>query len=100
VRRASTSASRPTCYLGVATVTDPEGEPCEWLVVKPRMPDDRRLSTLVTSGVDVKPHLRRLARDIATFHATARSNSEITDSGSPPARPVVGECGGAPSPRP
>jgi hypothetical protein len=37
----------------------------------------------VTSGVDVKPHLRRLAREIAAFHATARSNSEITDSGSP-----------------
>jgi uncharacterized protein len=73
----------PDVYLGVATVTDPEGEPCEWLVVMPRMPDDRRLPTLVTSGVDVKPHLRRLARDIAAFHATARCNSEITDSGSP-----------------
>lgn len=33
----------PDVYLGVATVTDPEGEPCESLVVITRMPDDRRL---------------------------------------------------------
>ena len=62
----------PDVYLGVATVTDPEGEPCESLVVMRRMPDDRRLSTLVTSGADVAPHLRRLARNIAAF-PTART---------------------------
>jgi hypothetical protein len=60
----------PDVYLGVATVTDPEGEPCESLVVMPRMPDDRGLSTLVTSGVRCEtapasagPGHRRVSRD-------------------------------------
>ena len=66
-------------YLGVANVTDPDGHPCESLVVMRRMPEDRRLSTLVTSGADVAPDLRRLARDLAAFHATARSGREIAE---------------------
>jgi uncharacterized protein len=73
----------PDVYLGVATVTDPEGEPCESLVVMRRMPDDRRLSTLVAAGADVRSPLRQLARDIAAFHATARTTHDITESGSP-----------------
>jgi aminoglycoside phosphotransferase family enzyme/predicted kinase len=73
----------PDVYLGVATVTDPLGEPCESLVVMRRMPDERRLSTLVASGADVTWSLRLLARDIAAFHATARTGPEISESGSP-----------------
>ena len=73
----------PDVYLGVATVNDPSGQPCESLVVMRRMPEESRLSSLVRSGVDVTSHLRRLARDIAAFHATARTTPEITTSGSP-----------------
>jgi uncharacterized protein len=73
----------PDVYLGVATVSDPSGEPCESLVVMRRMPDESRLSSLVVAGVDVTSHLRHLARDIAVFHATARTTAEITTSGSP-----------------
>jgi aminoglycoside phosphotransferase family enzyme/predicted kinase len=73
----------PDVYLGVATVADPEGRPCESLVVMRRMPDDRRLSTLVASGAEVTTPLRRLARDLAAFHATARTGREISEAGSP-----------------
>jgi aminoglycoside phosphotransferase family enzyme/predicted kinase len=73
----------PDVYLGVATVADVDGLPCESMVVMRRMPDDRRLSSLVAAGVDVSADLRRLARDIAAFHATARTNREISEAGSP-----------------
>ncbi|WP_035852318.1 hypothetical protein [Cryptosporangium arvum] len=48
----------PDVYLGVAEVHDPEGRPCDWLVVMRRMPADRRLSTLVRAGKDVDEPLR------------------------------------------
>ena len=37
-----------------------------------RMPDDRRLSTLIRAGAPVQDHLRDLARSVAAFHAAAR----------------------------
>ena len=37
----------PDVYLGVAEVLGPDGLPCDYLVVMRRMPDERRLSTLV-----------------------------------------------------
>ena len=44
----------PDVYLGVADiVTGPDGRVCDHLVVMRRMPDDRRLSTLVATGADV-----------------------------------------------
>jgi uncharacterized protein len=61
----------PDVYLGVADVLGPDGQPCDHLIVMRRMPDDRRLSTLVTSGADVMGHLHRLARVIAGFHGRA-----------------------------
>lgn len=73
----------PDVYLGVGAVTDPAGEPCESLVVMRRMPDELRLPSLVAAGVDVGPHLRRLAREVAAFHATAHTSPEIAESGSP-----------------
>lgn len=75
----------PDVYLGIAEVTDPEGRPCEHLLVMRRMPEARRLSTLVGGGADVSDELRRLARDLAAFHATAGTNGEISESGSPTA---------------
>jgi aminoglycoside phosphotransferase family enzyme/predicted kinase len=71
----------PDVYLGVATV-DFEGRPAgegEPVVVMRRMPDDRRLSTLVRSGADVDSDLDALARLVADFHAHAARGPEIDD---------------------
>ena len=61
----------PDVYLGVADVTDPDGELCDHLVVMRRLPEDRRLS-------HAGPHRRRrrrplwqLAHQLAAFHAGA-----------------------------
>ena len=61
----------PDVYLGVADVADPAGEVCDHLVVMRRLPEDRRLSTMVQCGEDVDGHLWALAHLMATFHATA-----------------------------
>ena len=61
----------PDVYLGVADVSDVDGQPCDHLVVMRRMPADRRLSTLITDGAPVEDDLRRLARLVAAFHARA-----------------------------
>ena len=61
----------PDVYLGVADVTGPDGELCDHLVVMRRMPDDRRLATLVTSGVEVDDGIWHLAHLLAAFHARA-----------------------------
>ncbi len=61
----------PDVYLGVADVVGPDGAICDHLVVMRRMPDDRRLSTLVRAGADVDGPLREVAGVLARFHATA-----------------------------
>lgn len=64
----------PDVYLGVADARDSHGTPYEHLVVMRRMPDDRRLSTLVRDGVDVCDDLRAIARRVAEFHDRAASS--------------------------
>ena len=75
----------PDVYLGVSSVSGAElppwpagrrRRPVEHLVVMRRMPDDRRLSTLVRAGAPVRDHLRALARSVAAFHAAARRGPE------------------------
>ena len=61
----------PDVYLGVADLVDPDGALCDHLVVMRRMPTERRLSALVTAGIDVDDHLWRLAHLLAAFHAGA-----------------------------
>jgi aminoglycoside phosphotransferase family enzyme/predicted kinase len=61
----------PDVYLGVADVTGPDGELCDHMVVMRRMPDDRRLATLVAAGADVGDGIWQLAHLIAAFHARA-----------------------------
>lgn len=68
----------PDVYLGVATVLDPRGAPCDSIVVMRRMPDERRLATLVQAGAGVHEHLRRIARLIAAYHAGAATSPEIS----------------------
>lgn len=69
----------PDVYLGVSDVTDPaDGGPADHLVVMRRMPEDRRLSTLVTAGAPVADSLRALARQLAVFHAKAERGPAIS----------------------
>ena len=82
----------PDVYLGVSGVSGAElppwtgrcadGAPVEHLVVMRRMPDDRRLSTLVRAGAPVRDHLRDLARSLAAFHAAAGRGPDVTAEGS------------------
>lgn len=72
----------PNVYLGVADVVGPHGELCDHLVVMARMPDERRLSTLVRAGAPVDGALREIARVVAAFHARAATSPEIARAGS------------------
>ncbi len=72
----------PDVYLDVVEVVDGSGNPCEWILVMRRMPEDRRLSLLVEQGADVTPHLRDLAKLLAAFHSGAVRGPEIDEAGS------------------
>lgn len=63
----------PDVYLGLSEVVPGAelGGDSEPLLVMRRMPDDRRLSTLVRDDEPVDGHLRELARLMATFHTRA-----------------------------
>jgi len=69
-------------YLGVAEVRDPAGQTCDHLVVMRRLPAGRRLAALVRSGSPVEEPVRRVARILATQHASAPRNPEIDSQGS------------------
>lgn len=58
-------------YLGVGELTPPNGEVHEPAVVMRRMPENRRLSTLVANGADVTNELREIAKLLAGVHAGA-----------------------------
>ncbi len=76
----------PDVYLGIANLVGPGAEFGESLVVMRRMPDERRLSTLVTSAtpvVDVDAALRALGRQMASFHARCPTSAEIAATGAP-----------------
>ncbi|MCK2220092.1 AAA family ATPase [Actinomadura sp. ATCC 31491] len=68
-------------YEGVADVVGPGGEVCEHLVVMRRMPEERRLATLVKAGKPVDEHLRAVARRLAALHAGARHGPQIDREG-------------------
>src|SRR3990172_4478560 len=75
----------PDVYLGVADMIGPNGDVCDHLVVMRRMPEDRRLSTLVHNGDSLDDEIRAVARVIASFHAAAATSPEIAAAGSPDA---------------
>ncbi|WP_410643593.1 hypothetical protein [Amycolatopsis sp. lyj-346] len=52
----------PDVYLGVSDVTGPDGSVCDHLVVMRRMPEDRRLSTLVRQSAPLAVTIRQLPR--------------------------------------
>ena len=71
----------PDVYLGVAEVLGVDGLPCDHLVVMRRMPDERRLSTLILRRQPVEGCLREVARDIAAFHSHADTSAVIEAAG-------------------
>ncbi|SFI77546.1 hypothetical protein SAMN05421835_101745 [Amycolatopsis sacchari] len=71
----------PDAYLGVADVTGPDGQVCDHLVVMRRMPDDRRLATLVREGAPLAGTVRDLARVLARFHDRAQRGPEVSAQG-------------------
>ena len=70
----------PDVYLGIADVSGPDGAVCDHLVVMRRLPEDRRLSALVTAGAAVDQDLDRLARLLACFHAVADRSPAIDEA--------------------
>ena len=72
----------PDVYLGVATVFDPDGDPCEPMVVMSRMPDDRRLTKLVLDGASLDEELRGIAGVLTDFHRRCETSAAITAAGS------------------
>ncbi len=72
----------PDVYLGVADVTGPDGRPCEHLVVMRRMPEERRLSTLIATGAPVDEELRRIAHLVGAFHSRSERRPDIAAAGS------------------
>jgi aminoglycoside phosphotransferase family enzyme/predicted kinase len=71
----------PDVYLGVAEIVGPDGAVCDHVVVMRRMPDERRMSTLVTAGAVRDDDLTALARLLAAFHARAETSPTIAAAG-------------------
>ena len=67
----------PDVYLGVFDIVGPDGAPCDHLVMMRRMPDDRRLSTLVHGDAVPPGAIRDLAHLLATFHLRAVTSDAI-----------------------
>jgi aminoglycoside phosphotransferase family enzyme/predicted kinase len=76
----------PDVYLGVIDVLGVDGATCDHLVVMRRMPDARRLSTLVVQQrEEVTERLREVAKVLAAFHEHADRNAAIDAVGTPEA---------------
>jgi aminoglycoside phosphotransferase family enzyme/predicted kinase len=73
----------PDVYLAVAQVSGPDGGPGEPILVMRRMPDERRLRTLVEEGGATEDDVREIARVLAAFHARAATSPEISAAGTP-----------------
>lgn len=71
----------PDVYLGVADVVGPDGVPCDHLVVMRRMPDERRLASLVLAGADVDAALRDIARQLADLHRRSPAPDDLRELG-------------------
>lgn len=58
----------PDVYLSVSDVNGDDGLPLDHLLVMRRLPDDRRLASLLSSGSDIADGLGAVAKEIALFH--------------------------------
>jgi len=72
----------PDVYLAVADLRDSAGQVVDHAVVMRRLPERRRLSTLVRRGLPVDDALRAIARKLAAFHAACETSPQITAAGS------------------
>lgn len=70
----------PDVYLGVGRLEGP-GKDAEPVIVMRRMPDQLRLARLVRSGRPVTDEIRQVARQVAAFHARARTGPEVIRQG-------------------
>lgn len=75
----------PDVYHGVADLYGPDGEPCEHFVVMDRMPDHRRLSTLITDPRIGMDEVRQVARSLCRFHRDADRSEHINSAATPEA---------------
>ena len=64
-------------YLGVADMVGTDGMAMDHVVLMRRMPEERRLSTLVRSGTGVEDEIRDVARHLASFHTRAERSEAI-----------------------
>ncbi|HEY8302716.1 MAG TPA: AAA family ATPase [Jatrophihabitans sp.] len=69
-------------YLDVAQLVGSDGAHLESVLIMRRMPDERRLSTLLGAGgadtTELQRHLRSVARRLAEFHARAEHGAQIS----------------------
>jgi hypothetical protein len=72
----------PDVYLGVGQLTVPDVADAEPVVVMRRMPEDRRLSTMLLRHTDIDDAVDRLAHLLAAFHAAADRSPAISAEGS------------------
>lgn len=71
----------PDVYLGVLTIVADDGTPVDHLVEMLRLPPDRRLSWLVSEGGPAADEqVRKVARSVADFHASARTAPEVEEA--------------------
>ncbi len=73
----------PQVYLGIAHLVDPSARSSEPVLVMRRMPEDRRLATLVGDPLWNNARLSGLAALLADFHDGARRGPEIDAEGEP-----------------
>ena len=78
----------PDVYLGVVDLRW-NGQDIDHVVVMRRLPEERRLATMVRAGGDLDAPLRSVARQLAGFHAGAR-RSPVIDRSATPARLLSG----------
>ncbi|MEV0029999.1 AAA family ATPase [Nocardia sp. NPDC050793] len=71
----------PDVYLGVAHLTDPEGGVAEPVLVMRRMPEDRRLSNILTDVAAHERELTPLVELLVRFHRLAGRGPEVDRAG-------------------
>ncbi len=73
----------PDVYLGLGAIDSPEpGQPAEPVVVMRRLPEERRLTTLLARGRDVTDEVRRIAHVVAGYHAIAPQTPAAAEAAS------------------
>ncbi len=71
----------PDVYDGVADLVGPDGAVCEHLVVMRRMPEQRRLETLVRHDEPLADTVRGIAETLARFHRDAARGEALDREG-------------------